>query len=318
MTTDPFRCLISYHYFRGEDMDALLGKHFGEHRPEVFADSGAFSAMTQGAPIDVREYGRWLVANRQHFRVYANLDVIGQDEASAAGTWENQRILEDEFGLAPVPVFHTNEPWSVLEDYMDRGYRYIALGGLVGKSRSGIMPWLVRCFQMAQGRAVFHGFGLTSWTPLAALPWYSLDSSSWGSGYRYGFLRLFDPRQGRIQQITLSDRAMVYRHAALIRSYGFSPADVLNPGTNHRELLCHISSLGWRAVETYLRQRHGPITIPGDDDAGAGAMLYCADGSIQNLVDGAAGLRLYLADTNLNDLAAGAAGCRPQPQEAPA
>lgn len=309
---DPFRCLISYHYFRDEPMGPLLAKYFGEDTPpEVFADSGAFSALTQGAPIDVRAYGRWLVENKHHFRVYANLDVIGQDEESAAGTWTNQQILEDEFGLSPLPVFHTNEPWSTLDHYMERGYRYIALGGLVGKSRAGIMPWLVECFRRAEGEAVFHGFGLTSWEPLAALPWYSLDSSSWGSGYRYGFLRLYDPDKRRIQQITLKDHRNVYRHAHLIRRYGFDPAALLDPDKSHREQLCHISAMGWREVESYLRQRHGTITIPGDTDAPSGPALYCADGSIQNLSDGAAGLRLYLADTNLNDLATAARAITP-------
>lgn len=109
MTTAPtidladFRILLSYHYFRTPELEPELRKHFGDGAlPEVFADSGAFSAMTQGAPVDVDEYARWLLRNKYLFRVYSNLDVVGDDDRSAEGTWANQRRLEDEYGLAPL------------------------------------------------------------------------------------------------------------------------------------------------------------------------------------------------------------------------
>lgn len=328
-----FRVLLSYHYFKqAEDMGRLLDEHFGaDTHPEVFADSGAFSALTQGAPIDLHQYARWLQANERHFAVYANLDVIGDGEAAAEGTWQNQRVLEDEYGLRPLPVFHAGEPWSALERYLEAGYRYIALGGLVGRPRNSIMPWLVSCFRRAEGVAVFHGFGLTSWEPLKALPWYSVDSSSWGSGYRYGIVRLWDDRRGRMEVFTLEHENR-YKHGQLLRTYGFTPADI-EPGTDGlRQRLAALSAASWRRAEAWLRRRHGRIQIPGAPDdvppglrwynadnapsnlanGAEGLRLYCADGSLQNLGDGAQGLRLYLADTNLNDLAAGAAGTTTQ------
>jgi len=51
--TRPHRMLISYHYARRIDMEAAVAR-FPE-RPKVFANSGAFSALTLGAPIDVVE-----------------------------------------------------------------------------------------------------------------------------------------------------------------------------------------------------------------------------------------------------------------------
>lgn len=305
--TTPFRVLLSYHYFQ-KDLAQLLDDNFGvDSHPEVFADSGAFSAMTQGAPIDLDRYAAWLLANQQHFAVYANLDVIGDGDVSAEGTWVNQRRLEDEYGLQPLPVFHASEPWSVLDRYLEHGYRYIALGGLVGRARASIMPWLVACFRRAEGQAVFHGFGLTSWEPLRALPWYSVDSSSWGSGYRYGMVRLWDNQRGRMENFTLKPRDL-HTHGALLRAYGTSPAE-LQDQAGLRVRLCALSAASWRNAEAWLQQRHGRIEIPGEpSDRPPGLRWYCADGSIQNLADGATGLRLYLADTNLNDLAAGAAG----------
>jgi hypothetical protein len=300
---DPFRMLISYHYFRSTDITELLDRDFpADPVPEVFADSGAFSALTQDAAVDVHEYAEWLKRYRHHFRVMANLDVIGDGEQSAEGTWANQRILEDQYDLPVLPVFHAAEPWSALDRLLEHGYRYIALGGLVGRPVKSIMAWLVRCFRHAEGQAVFHGFGLTSWTPMAELPWFSLDSSSWGSGYRYGMLRLYDDRTRRLTQIQVGRRRMDSRaHGRLVRELGFDPAD-LNGDKVDRALLCRISSVGWRRIEQKLRERHGTITIPGGD-ATTGVRMYAADGSGQNLADGAEGLRLYLADSARRDLA---------------
>lgn len=308
-----FRILISYHYFQQTlDLGPLLDRHFGVGtHPEVFADSGAFSAMTQGAPIDLDSYAKWLQANDEHFAVYANLDVIGDGDTSAEGTWVNQRRLEQDYGLQPLPVFHASEPWSALDRYLEHGYRYIALGGLVGRPRATIMPWLVSCFRRAEGQAVFHGFGLTSWEPLRALPWYSVDSSSWGSGYRYGMVRLWDDRRGRMVNFTLKPTDL-HKHGQLLRTYGTSPAELKDPA-GLRVRLCALSAASWRNAETWLRTRHGRIQIPGDPEhRPPGLRWYCADGSVQNLADGATGLRLYLADTNLDDLAAGAAGLHPK------
>lgn len=280
--------LISYHYFRTSDIGAILDEKFpNDPPPEVFADSGAFSAMTQGAPVDVHEYGKWITAHRDHFCLIANLDVIGADDDSARGTWQNQRILEDTYGLEVLPVFHAGEPWTVLDALLEREYAYIALGGLVGRTVKSIMPWLVRCFQLADGRAVFHGFGLTSWAPMAELPWYSVDSSSWGSGYRYGMVRLYDRKKRRLVQIGVSrGRREAFDHAALIREHGFAPADLTghdDEGHVNRQLLNKLSSVGWRRVEAGLRERHGMIRIPGRPDSPPGLRLYLADSAIRDL-----------------------------------
>lgn len=291
-----FKFLISYHYFRTYELDEALPRWFPDGVPEIFADSGAYSAMTQGAPIDRAKYGAWLQRYKHHFSVYANLDVIGDGAYAASATAGNQRFLE-ELGLAPLPVFHAGEPWSALEALLDGGAGYIGLGGLVGRQAKAIMPWLVKCFKLAGDRAVFHGFGLTLWECIAAFPFYSVDSTSWGSSYRYGRLKLFDPRLGRFVEAQMNREAYGEGAAQLIRSYGFDPADFADKSRYDRARTCWLSARSWEAAERWLRARHGTIHIPTDRDLPEGLRLYCADGSILNLSDGAAGLKLYLADT---------------------
>jgi hypothetical protein len=83
------RILVSYHYYKKTDLDTLVAK-LSPPVPDIFADSGAFSAHTQGVSVSLGEYVAWLRRWSHHFTTYSNLDVIG--DADATGT--NQRRLE--------------------------------------------------------------------------------------------------------------------------------------------------------------------------------------------------------------------------------
>jgi hypothetical protein len=299
------RVLLSYFYYRNVDLDELLEKYFPGNYPDIFADSGAFSGMTRGVVIDVEEYAEWLHRYKHLFSAYANLDVIQDAEA----TWENQQKLEDA-GLEPVPAFHVLEDWKWLERYLE-GYRYIALG-VAGMQARGdaIMAWLTRCFQMAGERAVYHGFGLTSWQVMASFPWYSVDSSSWGQGFRYGTISLFDARIGRFHKLRLGSREDWLRHSTTVRAWGFDPLDFADRARNDRAKICAISALSYMRAEQWLRRHHGAIRIPGQGDSGTGPKTHLVVGaghpdaekggnmSINALAQaGVGGPRIHLSDT---------------------
>jgi len=307
------RILLSYHYYKDTDLDALFAKYFTEPYPDVFADSGGFSAATQGVTIDWRAYTAWVKRWQHLFTTYANLDIIGD----AGGTLTNQKRLEDA-GLEPLPVFHTGEDWEYLEQYIE-SYPYIALGGMVPYMRytAKIMPWCIQAFKLAQERAVYHGFGATAWRVVRDLPWYSVDSSSWGQGFRFGQVPLFDEKRGGFIKVQLGDNKTVYRHAAIIRKMGFDPADFAERARNDRAKICAISALSYIRAEQWLRRRHGEIHIPGREAAGAGLRQHlatCADGDGRSNTRGGnmslaalsqagmggngAGERLHLSDTS--------------------
>lgn len=290
--TVKLRILLSYWYYKDADLDELFATCFSEPFPDVFADSGGFSAMTQGAQIDVVEYANWIKRYKHLFTTYANLDVIGDAEE----TRDNQKRLED-LGLEPLPVFHTGENWEYLEWYVER-YPYIALGGMVPYMRhqKKIIPWIIKAYKLAAGRSVFHGFGATSWNVINNFPWYSVDSSSWGMGFRYGEVPLFDERAGRFFECRLGDPVSCRKFAPLIRSFGFDPLDFADRSRNDRAKICAISAISYIKAEAWLRRRWGEIYIPGRRDAPAGLHLYLVDASKQNLADAEAGIRRHLAD----------------------
>lgn len=263
--------LMSYFYLRGVNLEARLEKAFGDHRPDFFADSGAFTAFMKHTPINLDEYAAWLHANKHRFEVYSNLDVIGDETATTA----NQNALEA-MGLHPLPVYHITADLRYLDALLER-YSYIAIGGLVPylSRPNTVIPKLIQCFKRAKGRAVFHGFGVSNWYLLKTLPWYSVDSTSWIAGVRFGGLYIFDYHHNNFCEFQVG-KSSAYQYAPLIREYGFDPQDFVDRKRNTRALSAALSAASYHRAEQWIRSLHGAIIRP-DAPEKVGLKLYLAD-----------------------------------------
>lgn len=164
-------------YYHLKDSNGKMKRK--KNKVNLFLDSGAFSAWSQGEEIDIQEYIEFIKEHKDVIEVYANLDVIGDPEA----TWENQLIME-EAGLSPLPCFHYGSPEKYLKRYVEK-YEYISLGGMVPVSTPALIEWLdpiwTDYITDSQGmpKVKVHGFGLTSLKLMMRYPWYSVDSTSW-------------------------------------------------------------------------------------------------------------------------------------------
>ena len=105
------------------------------------------------------------------------LDVIGDWRASIRNT-ERSWIR----GVPAIPTFHVGSPEDALR-IIARDYPKIALGGAVGYRDR--LAWAKRCFARVWPKAI-HGFGFGHENVVMALPWHSVDSSSWLAPIRYG------------------------------------------------------------------------------------------------------------------------------------
>jgi len=147
---------------------------------DLFLDSGAYSAWSQGKEIDIYEYIKFIKEHEEVIDIYSNLDVIGDAEA----TWKNQMIMEEE-GLHPLPVYHYGENIKWLLQLLNGDYDYISLGGMVPVSTPDLIDWLDNLFKNyltdKEGMPIIkvHGFGLTSLRLMLRYPWNSVDSTSW-------------------------------------------------------------------------------------------------------------------------------------------
>jgi hypothetical protein len=146
------------------------------------------------------DYAHFVKTYRVAIDYYSNCDVIPNPDLS----WRNQQYLEECHKLSPVPVIHYTTPVSWIEFYIDRGYPYIALGGLVGSTKHrGSHDWLHRAFEIIcdtpdrKPRVRTHGFGVTSYDLLLKFPWYSVDSSTWTKLGAYGAILVPHRRGGK-------------------------------------------------------------------------------------------------------------------------
>lgn len=187
--------LESYHYIKTQRyVDSIR-----EHGLKILLDSGAFSAHTLGAHIDLNEYVQYILRNEdiiersetgQLFAVV--LDAID----NAQHTYENQKAME-RLGVTPIPCYHQGEPEHYLETYV-REYEFIMLGGMVGVATPQLMRWLDRVWEryLVDGsgapRCRVHGLGMTSVELMDRYPWYSVDSSSWIQSASFGSVITMD------------------------------------------------------------------------------------------------------------------------------
>lgn len=173
------RVLISYASIRKENN---LRIPF----PDAMLDSGAYSVETGVEKVSLKSYILWLqlyLKDYPQIKTYVNLD----DLSDPYLTLKNQQEMESE-GLSPLPVYHYGEPEEIL-DYYCSEYEYVGLGGIA----IGTMPreklqkfWEYAYKKYPQNK--FHIFGVGTVQPFFYYQPYSIDSTSWNVGSRFGDL----------------------------------------------------------------------------------------------------------------------------------
>jgi len=175
----PLNILIAWPYYKADLAEVRKGLDF---ETRLYIDSGAFTAWKAGEKLDVDAYCDFIESLHPKPTRYFTLDVIGDKD----GTRKNyERMLER--GLSPIPIFTRGEDVSELDQYYETS-DLVALGGLVGtKGNRGFVKGIMRHV----------GDRKTHWLGFGSLPFigkfipYSVDSSSWSSGVRYGSVTIY-------------------------------------------------------------------------------------------------------------------------------
>ena len=246
------KILTSYWYYQDQKLRDIIRKHFEDCRVELFADSGAFSAFSKGHKIRIDNYCNWLDLNKKYLSVYANLDVIGNQVL----TRENQTFMESR-GLSPLPVFHVG---SGLKEFrrLCAKYEYVAVGGMVPymKRVGTIWSTLVKLFDIGVDNKL-HGFGCTNQKVLFNLPWYSVDSTTWMSGMRYGEVTLFDPKSVKIISISFGDWQKWRKYRNLVADLGYDWREVVSSRTLNKGTLLNLCRASFEKLEEHLTEKWG-------------------------------------------------------------
>lgn len=196
--------LASYYHFTA----SVKKLHFEEDWTEIFLlDSGAFTAWSKKANIDLDTYSKFCVENLESIDYVVNLDVIPAQprvkkiprqeiERSAKLGWDNaQHMLQAGIPVEKlIHVFHQNEDFSWLKKMLDK-FEYIGLSPANDRTTSEKIMWLDQCMQYvtdSKGKPIikFHGFAVTSHTLMTRYPWFSVDSASWSLSAAMGSIML--------------------------------------------------------------------------------------------------------------------------------
>lgn len=162
--------MISFYYWRKHKTVLRLLRQLGVH---IMLDSGAYSSWKSGESISLADYMGYI--KRNQIGKYVVLDVVGDPEE----TDFNLHAMEYE-GLFPIPVFHIGTPFAKLDEYARR-YRYIALGGTVGRSKNARNSFFSEVFSR-HPELNYHGLGMTVPELMRKYPWMSVDSTTWQTG----------------------------------------------------------------------------------------------------------------------------------------
>lgn len=247
----PVNSLVSFHYFGNRDIAQM--KSWGLR---LIGDSGAYSALTQGKPINIQEFAEWGNRWKNDLAWLASLDVIGNKEA----TWKNYKWLRAQ-GLDVIPTIHYGCDPKELDRYVAEGVDFMGLGGMVGRKSEAdrLLRWTLSVFRYARDnhpQLRFHGWGITHRQLTMNLPWYSVDSSGFSAAYRFARLSLFDPAQGKAVAIAL-DGKDIFKHVDLLkRVYQVDPEDVKLSTPDRRRQLVRLAISSVQKQEDFLRARH--------------------------------------------------------------
>lgn len=169
-------------------------------------DSGAFTAFTKNVVITPAQYADYIKSTDDLWSVKSCLDAIGD----AAGSYQNLKELE-QLGVQVQPVFHCREDVSWLVKYLDEGYDYIFLGGMVPETTAWLLGWLDWLWgdyltnKDGTARVKVHGFGLTDQKLMFRYPWHSVDSSSWLMTGVFGTCVFMTP--GGLRKVVFSENS---------------------------------------------------------------------------------------------------------------
>lgn len=182
-----------------------IEKHVFGREHKVFIDSGAFTfwkikrglTKASGKIKDMteeeylNEYIDYINMNEDNIILAAQLDCIPNSkddeeiQRAADVTWENYLYMRTKVNNPDIllPVYHIGEDVSNLQRMIDFGCEYVALGGLVGKSKKQKVEFLDFVFEYIKNsnnpNLMTHAFGMTSKDLLVKYPFTSCDSTSW-------------------------------------------------------------------------------------------------------------------------------------------
>lgn len=185
-----------YDYYKLESFITLVKKpnpHLARYK-DFMLDSGAFTYLN-GAKGDIN-WDEYIDRYADFINKYKVKNFIELDIDPIVGLKEVERLrakLEAKVGRQSIPVWHKSRGKQYWLD-MVREYDYVAIGGIVTReikpSEYKYFHWLLA--EAKKQNCKVHGLGFTNLKGLEEYDFYSVDSTTWLNGSKYGELQFFN------------------------------------------------------------------------------------------------------------------------------
>ncbi len=203
--------LESFYYFKEWQIPLI------KNSKDFLLDSGAFTFMnsSKGSVVDWDSYvDRYIeFININDIKHFFELDIdviVGYEKVK-----QIRKRIEARTGKQCIPVWHRNRG---AEEYISlcNEYPYIAIGGFaikdIKQNEYRSIPYLL---DKANSRGTkVHGLGFTP-PNVIEYPFYSVDSSSWGTGSRFASVYLF--QNGRMNVLAKKSNKRLIDYKSLDR-----------------------------------------------------------------------------------------------------
>lgn len=270
-----FNLLVAYPYFADRLWQRIRGLPYPTR---VLIDSGAFTAWNTGKVVTLDGYCKALDSLPVTPWRYFALDVVND----AHGT---QRNLDEMIrrGYKPSPVLTPAESIDKLDDYWTVS-DFVAIATYKPRrykadQQARLINAMAKCRE--PGRMT-HLLGLTSMDWVKLHKPYSVDSSTWLNGRKYGSMRLYVGR-GKTRQITRASitKRMDAEVETAIANLGFDPHELQRPESweyakgKGNALVSRINAASWALTAIDMERAIGTATF-----------FVVADSVIDSIVDG--------------------------------
>ena len=189
--------ILESFYYIDDDLKKLI-----PYFDDFLLDSGAFTFMVNSNKKEinwdqyVEKYGKFVKENNIKHFFELDIDVL-------VGIKEVERLrnkLEKIAGRKCIPVWHKSRGLDYYKK-MIKEYDYIAIGGIVTKEiRPKDYDIFIPLLKLAkENNCKVHGLGFTREKLLKKYHFYSVDSTAWTTGNRFGFVYKF--RNGEMKKI---------------------------------------------------------------------------------------------------------------------
>ncbi len=197
-----FNVLISYHYIQKHkrQVEEEILPRLKENNGIFMTDSGAFTIRQANyskqikdlyKPTDyegyIEEYVKWCFDFRNHIYCIANMDMDNYVGREVVVDWNDKyfRPLEKDVNVIYNALRDFEKRYNDLSGFK-RLEEYCSMYDYVGVNAS-MVKTADKVYQIAKRhKARLHGFAWTSFPTLMKYPMFSVDSSTWSAGQRFG------------------------------------------------------------------------------------------------------------------------------------